>query len=285
MTTTNAVPVDPQNIDQLRAWDGDEGSYWAAHADRFDRSIAAHHRSFMQAAGIGRDERVLDVGCGTGQTSRDAARAASEGTALGVDLSSAMLAVARQRATEEGVANVRFEQVDAQIHPFEPHGFDLALGRTSAMFFADRVAGLTNVGRALRPGGRLVLLTWQAVPHNDWIREFSGALAAGRDLPTPPPEAPGPFTLADPEVITGVLGAAGFTDVTLDDSREPMWFGADAGDAYQFVLGLLGWMLEGLDVAARAGALDALRATTAAHQTSDGVVYDSGAWIIRATRP
>jgi SAM-dependent methyltransferase len=284
-STTNAVPVDPANREQLRAWDGDEGAYWAIHADHFERALDRYDQPFFAAAAIGAADRVLDVGCGTGKTTRDAARAATTGSVLGVDLSSAMVAVARQRAVDEGIHNVRFEQVDAQIHRFESEAFDVAIGRTSVTFFGDRVAGLANIGRALRPGGRLVLLTWQPFPHQEWIREFSTAFAAGRDLPAPPPEAPGPFTLADPDVIFSVLDAAGYIDVTLDDRREPMWFGADADDAYQLVVGLLGWMLDGLDDDGRAAAQDALRATIAAHATPDGVVYDSAAWIIRASRP
>lgn len=284
-TTSSAVSVDPANREQLQAWDGDEGAYWAVHADHFERALDRYDGPFFAAAAIGAADRVLDVGCGTGKTTRDAARVAPAGSALGVDLSSAMVAVARQRAVDEGIHNVRFEQVDAQIHPFEPDAFDVAIGRTSVTFFADRVAGLTNIGRALRRGGRLVLLTWQPMPQQEWIREFSTAFAAGRDLPAPPPEAPGPFTLDDPDVIGSVLDAAGYIDVRLDGRREPMWFGADADDAYRLVLGLLGWMLAGLDDDGRAAAQDALRATIAAHATPDGVLYDSATWITRATRP
>jgi SAM-dependent methyltransferase len=285
MATTDTLPVDPANREQLHAWDGDEGAYWASHPDHFERALDRYDEAFGSAAAIGTADRVLDVGCGTGKATRNAARAATEGEVLGVDLSSAMLAVARQRAADEGLDNVRFEQADAQVHPFAPETFDVAIGCTSITFFGDRVAGLANIGRALRPGGRLVQLTWQPFPHQEWIREFSTALAGGRDLPAPPPDAPGPFTLADPDVIRAVLDAAGYTDVTLDDRREPMWFGTDADDAYQLVLGLLGWMLRGLDDDGRAAAQDALRATVAAHTTPDGVVYDSAAWIIRATRP
>jgi ubiquinone/menaquinone biosynthesis C-methylase UbiE len=285
MTTTNALPVDPANREQLQAWDGDEGAYWAAHPDHFEHALDRYDEAFAAAGDIRPTDRVLDVGCGTGKTTRRAASAASNGAVLGVDLSSAMLTVARQRASAAGLHNVRFEQADAQIHPFEPASFDVAIGTTSVMFFGDRVAGLANVGRALRPGGRLVQLTWQPFPHQEWIREFSTALAASRDLPTPLPDAPGPFTLADPDVIKAVVDAAGYTDLTLDDHREPMWFGTDADDAHELVLGLLGWMLEGLDDDGRAAARDALRATIETHVTPDGVVYDSAAWIIRATSP
>lgn len=285
MVASSAVPVDAANTEQLRAWDGDEGAYWAANAEYFDRSVARHHQRLMTAAAIGTTEQVLDVGCGTGQTTCDAARAAAAGSALGVDLSAAMLAVARRRAAEDGMTNARFEQVDAQVHPFEPDSFDAVVSRTGAQFFGDPVAAFTNIGRAVRPGGRLVLLAWQGLPGNEWIREFSSAMAAGRDLPGPPPDAPGPFSLADPHRVRAVLSTAGYADVDLEDVNEPMWFGGDADDAHRLISGLLGWMLEGLDEAGRRRALDALHATVAAHETAAGVLYDSSAWLIRARRP
>jgi SAM-dependent methyltransferase len=284
-TVITTPSVDPANAEQLHAWDGDEGAYWAAHPDHFERALTAYHDAFFAAAGIERSHRVLDVGCGTGLTTRHAASVASSGSVLGVDLSSAMLEVARQRARRAGLTNVRFEQADAQIHPFDTASFDVAIGQTSAMFFGDRVAGLANVGRALRSDGRLVLLTWQPLPANEWIRDFATAMAAGRALPAPPPDAPGPFTLADSEVIRSVLTAAGFIGVQLEARSEPMWFGNDADDAYELVSGLLAWMLGGLDDTGRRGALDALRETITAHETVDGVLYESAAWTISATRP
>jgi SAM-dependent methyltransferase len=284
MAATNAVPVDSSNIEQLRAWDGDEGEYWAHNAEYFDRSVAVYHERLLTVAAIGERDHVLDVGCGTGQTTREAARAASSGAALGVDLSSPMIDYARRRATDEGVANVRFAQADAQIYPFEPGASDVAISRTAAMFFGDHAAAFTNIGRALRSGGRLVLVTWQPLSGNEWIREISGALAAGRDLPPPPPDA-GPFSLSDPDRVRVLLMTAGFADVELDGTTAGMWFGNDADDAHRFVLGLMGWMLEGLDDAGRTRAIDALRATMAAHETPDGVLFESAAWTIQASRP
>jgi SAM-dependent methyltransferase len=284
MTATNAVPVDSSNIEQLRAWDGDEGGYWADNADYFDRSVAGYHQRLLDAAAIGARDLVLDVGCGTGQSTRDAARAAPAGSAHGVDLSARMLDLARRRAIEEGMTNVTFTQADAQIHPFASGAYDVAISRTAAMFFGDHVAAFANIGRALRPGGRLALVTWQPLPGNEWIREISAALAAGRNLPAPPPDA-GPFSLSRPERVRALLTSAGYTDIALDGTSTGLWFGTDADDAHRFVLGLMGWMLNGLDDAGRARAIDALHATMAAHETADGVVFGSAAWTIRATRP
>lgn len=285
MEQTTKLKSDPTNADQARSWDGGEGTYWAAHARRFDESVAAYHLPFLDAAQMGRGDRVLDVGCGTGQTTRDAARQATDGSALGVDLSSQMIDLARELAAAEGLANVRFEQADAQIHPFEGQSFDVAISRTGAMFFGDPVAAFANTARALRPGGGLTLLTWQPLARNEWLREFRSALAAGRRLPAPPPDAPGPFALSEPDPVRSLLTRAGFTDVRLEAVVAPMYFGPDGADAFDFVLGLTGWMLEGLDDAGWGQALDALRATIAAHETDTGVRYESAAWIVTARKP
>jgi len=98
MSETTAVQVAATNTAQLAAWDGSEGQYWASHADRYDDAVAGYHDALLNLAAIGPDDRILDLGCGTGQTTRDAARLALAGSAVGVDLSSAMLSVARMRA-------------------------------------------------------------------------------------------------------------------------------------------------------------------------------------------
>src|SRR4051794_5364364 len=121
--------VHPGNVEQLRAWDGAEGAFWAANADLFERAIAGFDPALLDAAGIGPRDRVLDVGCGTGSPTRAAARRASSGFVLGVALSSAMLAIARRKVDEEGLPNVELMQADAQIHPLESASFDVAISR------------------------------------------------------------------------------------------------------------------------------------------------------------
>jgi len=280
----NAVRVDPSNTEQARAWDGDEGAHWAANADRYDRSVADYQVRFLEASSIDPSDRVLDIGCGTGQTTLDAARIARSGSALGVDLSGEMIEIAKGRAAGEGLGNATFEQADAQIHPFEAGGFDVAISRTGAMFFGDPVAAFTNIGRALRPAGRLALLTWQPVPDNEWIREIATAMAAGRELPTPPPEAPGPFSFSDPGRVRSILTDAGFREVSLEPMTGRMYFGPAAEEAYHFLVGVAGWMLKGLDADGRSRALGALRASIDAHESADGVTYNSATWLISAKR-
>ncbi len=204
---------------------------------------------------------------------------------LGVDLSGQMIELARRLAAGQGIANARFEQADAQIHPFPAASFDVAISRTGTMFFGDPTAAFANIARALRPGGRLAMLVWQGPEVNEWIRELTGALAAGRELPVPPSGAPGPFAQADPGAARAVLAAAGFTHIEVDGLRQPMWFGTGAEDAHTFVQELMGWMLQGLDDNRRGRALDNLRATLSAHDTCRGVLYQSGTWLICATRP
>jgi SAM-dependent methyltransferase len=286
MSEHGTLRVDPANLDAYRAWDGADGAFWAEHEDHFDRAVARYDEAFLAAAAIEVTDRVLDIGCGTGHTTREAARRAARGSALGVDLSSQMIELARRRAAEQGVANASFLQADAQVHPFDPGASDVAISRTGAMFFGDPVAAFANIATALLPGGRLALLTWQPLPLNHWILEFSRALAAGREMPVPPPGAPGPFSLSDPDRVRAILTSAGFRDVGFDDVREPMWFGTDADDAYAFVRsqGFAEGMLQGLDEEQRAGALAALRASIEAHETGDGVVYPSAAWVVTARR-
>jgi hypothetical protein len=153
------------------------------------------------------------------------------------------------------------------------------------MFFGDRPAAFTNIARALRPGGRLAMVAWQPVSENEWFREISTAMAAGRELPGPPPYAPNPFALSVPDEVRRLLISAGFEAPAFADLRAPMYFGPDATDAHRFIFDLTAWMLEGLDDAGRRRASENLHASTSAHVTERGVEYGSAMWLITATRP
>jgi SAM-dependent methyltransferase len=285
MTTQPTLIADPSNAGQVGAWDGSEGAFWTAQARRFDETLAHCHGPFLAAAAIRADDHILDVGCGTGQATREVARTAVDGAALGIDLSSKMLAFARDAASTEGLRNIEFRQADAQIHPFEDGEFDAVISRMGSMFFGDPIAAFANLHRALRREGRLTLLTWQSLDDNEWLTEFRAAMAVGRTLPTPPPDAPSPFALSNPDRVTAILGEAGFSNISFQSLCEPMSFGPDPADAFDFVSGLTGSMLEGVEDARRESALATLRATIDEHTGTDGVTFQSATWIIQARKP
>lgn len=270
------------NAEQHAAWNGPTGAVWTAWADRFDAGVAAHHAAFLEAAEIAPAEAVLDVGCGAGRTSLDAARATVNGPVTGVDIAAGLLTIARHRAVEAGVGNVVFREADAQVHPFPPGELDVVVSRHGSMFFADPVAAFANLAVGLRRGGRVVLLTWQGIEHQEWMRSFL-QVAGVRNAP--PSDAPSPLSLSDPARVHRILGTAGLADVTLTAHRAPMYFGADAADAFAFVADLQSGLLGDLREEDRERILAALRADLAAHEGPDGVTYDSATWIVSARRP
>jgi SAM-dependent methyltransferase len=252
----------------------------------YDSELVRYHERLSEALDIRPGDRVLDIGCGTGQTTRDAARAASPGTALGIDVSGPMLALARQQAETKGLRNVSFVQADAQAYVFPPEHFSLGISRFGTMFFSDPVAAFANIGRALRLGARLVQLVWQAGDRQEWDAAIRAALSGGYRSSTSAGAADDPFTLADPDVVVGVLTAAGFTAVDVIDVREPVYYGPDADRARAAVLQLqmAKELVTDLDAASAERALDRLRVTLDAHDTGDGVWFDSRAWLVIARR-
>ena len=273
------------NLEMTRAWDGPEGERWAAHATGYDRASGRQWRRFLALVPVGEADRVLDVGCGSGRSTCDLARLAPAGTATGVDLSSAMLAVARSRAAYEGLTNARFEQADAQVHAFDPAAAHLVVSVFGTMFFDDPVAAFRNLHGALAPEGRLALLVWRELARNEWVFAVRQALAAGRRLPEPPRDAPGPFSLADRDRVRQVLEAAGFRDVQLQAVDEPVDLGGDPDTAYAFVrdLGVTHGLLQDLDQPAADRALEDLREALARRATPDGVLLGASSWLVTAS--
>jgi SAM-dependent methyltransferase len=248
----------------------------------YDAELRPHNELFRAAARVGSRDRVLDIGCGAGQSTREAARAAVTGSVVGVDVSAPMLERARRLSDDQGLPNITYQQADAQVHRFPPTHFDLCISRFGAMFFADPVAAFTNIGRALRPGARLVLLVWQDRDRNEWASAIRQSLTPATVTPAPPTAGPGPFSLADPTITRGILAAAGFTQVSFTDVHEPVYYGPDTATALDNVLRLD--LLANLDTATAEQVRTRLRATLAAHNTDSGVYFDSRAWIITARR-
>jgi SAM-dependent methyltransferase len=163
---------------------------------------------------------------------------------------------------------------------------DLVISSYGAMFFADRAAAFANLRAALRPGGRLAVLTWQAFEENEWVTTIRGIVAHGRDLPTPPAGAPGPFGLADRDGVAAMLDATGYRDVDISPRDEPMFLGANPDDAWEFVrdLGIVKGLTADLDDAARAEVFARLRAMLEEHAGPDGVALGAASWLVTATR-
>ena len=253
----------------------------------YDAELTRYNVRLREAAGVRTDERVLDIGCGTGLTTREAARFATSGSALGVDLSPQMLDRACALSEEEAIPNVSFELADAQVHPFAPGAFTLALSRFGTMFFRDPVAAFTNIGRALRPGARLVQVVWQGYDRQEWTSAVRGALT-GTDTPVAPAGLThAAFSLSEPTVANGILTAAGFSAVEVTDAHEPIYYGPDAAGARDALsgLGMVDDLVVDMDERERERALERLMNMLEAHDTGEGVWFDSRAWLVTALRP
>ncbi|MFF2083822.1 class I SAM-dependent methyltransferase [Nocardia sp. NPDC058176] len=250
----------------------------------YDAELRRYHRRLLDEMFVSPDDHVLDIGCGAGQTTRAAAGLAVRGSALGVDVSPAMVARARRLSADEGLRNVRFEEADAQVHPFAPAHFTVGISRFGTMFFADPIAAFTHIGRALAPGGRFVQLVWQDSRRQEWATAIHHALV-GDDSPVPRATEK-PFSLADPATVHGILTTAGFTDIQIIDVREPICLATDPEVAVDTVrvLRMVGDELARLDADGTERALERLREVMAAHSTGDGVWFDSRAWLITAHR-
>ena len=236
------VPI--ASVDMAAAWEGEEGDDWARDWKRYDRSIQRYQ------------DQLLAV----------------DGSALGIDLSTRMVERARELAAREVLVNVAFERADAQVHAFEPDAHDVVISRFGAMFFADRVAAFRNICHTIRPDGRLVMFAWQELERNEWLVEIRAALAAGRELPIPPPGVPGPFGSADPEGVETDLHTAGFAQVAVEAVEELVWAGSDADDAFLFFrnTGVARGLLKDLDDAARTSATESLKERMAANRKRCG---------------
>lgn len=272
------------NVEQAEAWNGEDGRHWTVQRERYDAMLDAFKSRLLQAADVSPGEWVLDVGCGSGDTTCAAARAARGGLALGADLSRPLLEEARRRAEREGLDNARFEEADAQVHSFPTARFDVAISRFGVMFFTEPGAAFANIARALAPGGRVVFLCWQEPLRNEWLVTLGAALAPYVELPEMGGDGPGPFSLADPERIRGPLRRAGFIQITVDPVTAPIRLGSDVEDVIGFVqdLDLVRDLVDPLDTATRAQALDALRDALAPHHTHDGVRIGAAAWLVTA---
>ncbi len=269
------------NAEQIEHWNGEGGERWVEGQARMDAVLAPHSRLLLEHAAPRTGERVLDVGCGCGDTSLDAADRGAD--VLGVDISAPMLARARERAA--GRERLRFVHGDAADHPFDAASFDVVLSRFGVMFFADSVQAFTNLRRATARGGRLCFVCWQAAARNPWLVLPMQALAPlAPDLEPFVADGPGPFAFAEPERVTGILHAAGWRDVTMEPHEVPLRCGRDLDDALELVvrLGPASRVLNVLPPAQHPAAYDALRRALQPFETAEGVMLGSASFVVTA---
>ncbi|MEO0371871.1 MAG: methyltransferase domain-containing protein [Pseudomonadota bacterium] len=200
------------NQDQADFWSKKPGQVWSENDVAMDATLAPVLDHLLEAAALQSGERVLDIGCGTGLSTVRAGRLA--GHVTGVDIADQMLVKAR--AAAEGQSNVDFLCADAQVHAFGDDVFDAVISRFGVMFFADPPAAFANIARAVKPGGRMVFMTWASGPQNPWFA-VPRAVATDRlgEMEPTPPNAPGPMGLADENYTFDVFAKAGLSDVTI----------------------------------------------------------------------
>lgn len=278
---------DAPNAGQTTYWNELGGLTWAELSPLLDRQIEPLGEAAVAALAPRPGERILDVGCGCGQTSLDLGRrVGGSGEVLGLDISRPMLEIARHRAEAAGAANVRFVEGDAQTWPLPAERFDALFSRFGVMFFADPVAAFRNLLGALRPGGRIAFACWRAENENPLMT--TPARAAATHLPPSPPtdpDAPGPFAFADPAKIRRILEAAGFDDVETTPCDTEIG-GNTPEDSLTLALriGPLGARLRE-NPELRPKVVEDVRRALAEH-VRDGRVWMKGAvWIVTACRP
>jgi SAM-dependent methyltransferase len=282
-----ALETTGPNADQIRYWNETAGPKWVRFEALLDAQIGPLGRHAMDRATIASGERVLDVGCGCGDTTIDLARrVGSTGSVVGVDISAPMLERARRRAREAGLTRIHFEHADAQTHRLAPGGFDVLYSRFGVMFFTDPVVAFTNLRAGLRAGGRLAFVCWQTLQRNPWLLVPLMAAAQHVTLPPPPkPEEPGPFSFGDPERVRGILERAGFEEVCFE-AVEGMLTVAGGGSLDQAVeflvegVGPASAALRDAGPAARTAVVGAVRESLAPFATAEGVRMASAAWLV-----
>ncbi len=200
------------NAAERRRWNDE---HWASAWPKREQMTNAVTDILLGHVGLVAGESVVDIGSGGGTATMAAARlVGGGGRAVGADISAPLVAFARQRARDRGVANVSFAVVDAQRDVIPEAPFDAAISQFGVMFFDEPAAAFHNIRGHLVASGRLGFACWQSVERNPW---FVGPALVPYISPPPPP-APGksptgPFSFSDPARVAAILAEAGWTDV------------------------------------------------------------------------
>ncbi len=289
-----SLPQESENAEIEAAWDGPLFDRFVKFRHSVVTGLKNHGDAAMRLYPPAPGDRVLDIGCGFGDTTQQlAALAGSEGCAHGVDISRRFIEAATQEAADAGVANVSFAVADVQETTFDGP-FDMAFSRMGTMFFTYPVPALRNVRAALVPGGRLVMVVWRSKLENDWLyraQQVTERFVTKPDDYDEPTCGPGPFSMANADTTSGILVGAGFTDISLRRCDLPVLMGRDIDEAVELVMSL-----------GPAGEILRLQGDRAAHlhepiaaalreelsacaHDETGVWGDASTWIVTATAP
>ena len=254
--------------------------------------LAHHSAKILPSLEIGEGDRVIDVGCGFGDTAIEfARRVGPSGSVLGIDCCDGFLAFARADARAAGVENVAFVEGDVQSHRFEPV-HDFCFSRFGTQFFENPVAGLRNMRTSLKPGGVMTMIVWRTIDDNPWLGLPKEIVL--RFLPPPGEDArtcgPGPFSMAGQDMVTKQLEISGYTDIAFERIDAPLMVGRTLDDAvgFQLALGPAGEVYReaGDEAERRHDEIDAaLKAGLSRYETPEGIVMDSSSWKISARNP
>ncbi len=286
-------PVAPMNEEAVEAWSGVLFDRWIAFRDVVTTQIAPFSEEALRWHPPGAGSRVLDIGCGLGDTTlRLAELVGAEGEVVGIDAGERFIETARKEASQAGIENVDYIVGDAQVAELG-EGFDYAFARFGTMFFAGPVPALRNIRSALVPGGRLCMIVWRRKLDNDWLHR--GELVVDRFLEEPeetdePTCGPGPFSMANADTTTEILVHAGFEEITLRrfDIAYRMGDDLDAAVALVTAIGPAGELIRLAGDEAeriRPQIESALRDAYEELAEPDGVFAAASVWIVAARTP
>jgi SAM-dependent methyltransferase len=284
-----APPMHADNAAQVEYWNRTAGQRWTDRQEEQDLVLRPVSDRLIAAADATPGQRVVDIGCGCGDTTIDfAARVSPGGEVVGLDISEPMLKRARERAPKS--LPVRFVLADATVYDFEPEWADLAVSRFGVMFFADPARSFANLRRGLKPGARLVFACWREAKQNPWmIIPLREAKKHAPPLPETNPEDPGPFAFADDGRVRRVLSAAGFAEIVVAprdlDLDLAIGRGLDAAVAGALGIGPTSRILDGQPEAVRAAAAADIRKAFADRAKGDSVPLGAAIWMVTATNP
>jgi ubiquinone/menaquinone biosynthesis C-methylase UbiE len=293
-TSTPVTQVPEDNEEAIRAWDGPLFERFVRFRDIVTTGLGNHGEEALRLFPPQAGQRVLDVGCGFGDTTqRIAGLVGAQGEAVGVDAAPRFIEAAREEAADAEVSNARFEVADVETTPVGGP-FDMAFSRFGTMFFAGPVPALRNVRNGLVPGSRLVMVVWRSRVDNEWMYRAQTIVEQIVERPEEydePTCGPGPFSMANADTVSDILLHAGYADVELHRCDQPIVIGHDMDEAIDFAmaLGPAGELLRlaGDRAAHLHGEVDtALRQGLREYERADGVVsVPASTWIVSAVAP